>query len=90
MSQAILILQVTCRNITTLAQDHTVYAVDLLGFGSSDKPVGFMYKMEVWAEVYCRVKLGILVVMLILLLSTESLQITLLGSFSTVALGFLK
>ncbi|XP_010682203.2 uncharacterized protein LOC104897084 [Beta vulgaris subsp. vulgaris] len=39
------------RNITTLAQDDTVYAVDLLGFGSSDKPAGFMYTMEAWAEL---------------------------------------
>ncbi|XP_057542471.1 uncharacterized protein LOC130820934 isoform X1 [Amaranthus tricolor] len=37
------------RNITTLAQDHTVYAIDLLGFGLSEKPAGFMYTMEVWA-----------------------------------------
>ncbi|XP_021721080.1 uncharacterized protein LOC110688623 isoform X1 [Chenopodium quinoa] len=37
------------RNITTLAQDHTVYAIDLLGFGASDKPAGFMYTMETWA-----------------------------------------
>lgn len=57
------------RNITTLAQDHTVYAIDLLGFGASDKPAGFMYTMETWAG---------------------SLQITPLGSFSTVALGFLE
>lgn len=37
------------RNITTLAQDHMVYAIDLLGFGASDKPAGFMYTMETWA-----------------------------------------
>ncbi|KAH9618803.1 hypothetical protein KSS87_018764 [Heliosperma pusillum] len=40
-----------CRNIKTLAQDQMVYAVDLLGFGSSDKPAGFAYTMETWAEL---------------------------------------
>ncbi|KAK6129616.1 hypothetical protein DH2020_036626 [Rehmannia glutinosa] len=39
------------RNIPTLAQSHTVYAVDLLGFGGSDKPAGFQYSMEVWAQL---------------------------------------
>lgn len=39
------------RNIPTLAQDYTVYAVDLLGFGASDKPIGFEYSMEVWAQL---------------------------------------
>ncbi|KAL2939579.1 Pheophytinase chloroplastic, partial [Bienertia sinuspersici] len=39
------------RNIMTLAQDHRVYAVDLLGFGLSDKPAGYMYTMEAWAEL---------------------------------------
>lgn len=36
----------------TLAQSHTVYAIDLLGFGASDKPVGYEYTMETWAQVY--------------------------------------
>lgn len=39
------------RNIPTLAQNYTVYAIDLLGFGASDKPAGFAYSMEVWAEM---------------------------------------
>ncbi|KAK9750107.1 hypothetical protein RND81_02G173900 [Saponaria officinalis] len=39
------------RNIMTLAQDQMVYAVDLLGFGLSDKPAGFAYTMETWAEL---------------------------------------
>lgn len=39
------------RNIGTLAQVYTVYAIDLIGFGASEKPVGFSYTMEKWAEV---------------------------------------
>ncbi|XP_010553931.1 PREDICTED: uncharacterized protein LOC104823867 isoform X2 [Tarenaya hassleriana] len=39
------------RNISVLSRSHTVYAVDLLGFGDSDKPPGFMYTMETWAEL---------------------------------------
>ncbi|KAL8482491.1 hypothetical protein ACS0TY_028605 [Phlomoides rotata] len=39
------------RNIPTLAQSHTVYTIDLLGFGASDKPAGFQYTMEVWAQL---------------------------------------
>ncbi|KAJ4850018.1 hypothetical protein Tsubulata_014052 [Turnera subulata] len=39
------------RNINTLAQNHTVYAIDLLGFGASDKPQGFPYTMEAWAQL---------------------------------------
>ncbi|GER27559.1 alpha/beta-Hydrolases superfamily protein [Striga asiatica] len=39
------------RNIPTLAQGHTVYAIDLIGFGGSDKPVGFQYTMEIWAQL---------------------------------------
>ncbi|XWS68396.1 hypothetical protein CRYUN_Cryun04dG0086500 [Craigia yunnanensis] len=39
------------RNIGTLAQDYTVYAIDLLGFGASDKPQGFSYTMEAWAQL---------------------------------------
>ncbi|XP_028769279.1 pheophytinase, chloroplastic [Neltuma alba] len=39
------------RNIKTLAHNYTVYAVDLLGFGASDKPAGFSYTMETWAEL---------------------------------------
>ncbi|KAL5562684.1 hypothetical protein UlMin_032431 [Ulmus minor] len=39
------------RNIRTLAQNQTVYAIDLLGFGASDKPAGFSYTMEIWAQL---------------------------------------
>ncbi|KAG4908420.1 hypothetical protein JHK86_056904 [Glycine max] len=39
------------RNISTLAQNYTVYAIDLLGFGASDKPPGFQYTMETWAQL---------------------------------------
>ncbi|XP_020537363.1 uncharacterized hydrolase YugF isoform X2 [Jatropha curcas] len=39
------------RNIATLAQNYTVYAIDLLGFGDSDKPKGFSYTMESWAQL---------------------------------------
>ncbi|KAJ4949942.1 hypothetical protein NE237_026774 [Protea cynaroides] len=39
------------RNIRVLARSHTVYAIDLLGFGDSDKPAGFAYSMEVWAQL---------------------------------------
>ncbi|KZV33097.1 pheophytinase, chloroplastic [Dorcoceras hygrometricum] len=39
------------RNIPVLAQSHTVYSIDLLGFGASQKPRGFAYSMEVWAEL---------------------------------------
>lgn len=39
------------RNIATLAQNYRVYAIDLLGFGASDKPEGFAYNMETWAEL---------------------------------------
>ena len=35
-----------------LAESQTVYAIDLLGFGASDKPSGFAYTMEIWAQVY--------------------------------------
>ena len=34
-----------------LSESNTVYAIDLLGFGASDKPPGFSYTMETWAEV---------------------------------------
>ncbi|XP_017413753.1 pheophytinase, chloroplastic isoform X2 [Vigna angularis] len=39
------------RNIYILAQNYTVYAIDLLGFGASDKPPGFQYTMETWAQL---------------------------------------
>ncbi|CAL4900834.1 unnamed protein product [Urochloa decumbens] len=39
------------RNIRVLSESYTVYAIDLLGFGASDKPPGFSYTMETWAEL---------------------------------------
>ncbi|XP_031384650.1 pheophytinase, chloroplastic isoform X2 [Punica granatum] len=39
------------RNIPTLSEKFTVYAIDLLGFGASDKPAGFTYTMEDWAQL---------------------------------------
>ncbi|XP_038884600.1 pheophytinase, chloroplastic isoform X2 [Benincasa hispida] len=39
------------RNISTLSQYSTVYAIDLLGFGASNKPAGFAYTMETWADL---------------------------------------
>jgi hypothetical protein len=39
------------RNIGVLSESYTVYAIDLLGFGASDKPPGFSYTMETWAEL---------------------------------------
>lgn len=39
------------RNIRVLAERYTVYAIDLLGFGASDKPTNFNYTMEDWAEL---------------------------------------
>ncbi|GLT87187.1 hypothetical protein SLE2022_052840 [Rubroshorea leprosula] len=39
------------RNIGTLARHYTVYAIDLLGFGASDKPKEFSYTMEAWAQL---------------------------------------
>ncbi|KAI4351916.1 hypothetical protein L6164_006217 [Bauhinia variegata] len=39
------------RNIKILAKNYTVYAIDLLGFGASDKPPGFSYTMETWAQL---------------------------------------
>ncbi|CAI9113071.1 OLC1v1013599C1 [Oldenlandia corymbosa var. corymbosa] len=39
-------------NIPAIAQTGCpVYAVDLLGFGASDKPIGFPYTMEAWSEL---------------------------------------
>lgn len=39
------------RNIATLSETHTVYAIDLLGFGASDKPKGIVYSTKIWAEL---------------------------------------
>ncbi|KAH9332088.1 hypothetical protein KI387_004196, partial [Taxus chinensis] len=38
-------------NIQVLAERYTVYAIDLLGFGASDKPTKLNFSMEVWAEL---------------------------------------
>ncbi|CAI5476656.1 unnamed protein product [Closterium sp. Yama58-4] len=37
--------------IAHLADHHKVYAVDLLGFGDSDKPRGIEYGPELWADI---------------------------------------
>jgi pimeloyl-ACP methyl ester carboxylesterase len=42
--------QLVRRNIGVLSESYTVYAIDLLGFGASDKPPGFAYTMETWAQ----------------------------------------
>ncbi|GLJ18918.1 hypothetical protein SUGI_0338130 [Cryptomeria japonica] len=39
------------RNIQVLAESYTVYAIDLLGFGASDKPANLDFSMEIWAEL---------------------------------------
>ncbi|MQL79731.1 hypothetical protein Taro_012180 [Colocasia esculenta] len=39
------------RNIGILSENYTVYAIDLLGFGASEKPAGFAYTMEVWTQL---------------------------------------
>ncbi|KAI3964026.1 hypothetical protein MKX01_014307 [Papaver californicum] len=39
------------RNMRVLAENNTVYAIDLLGFGDSEKPTGFAYTMESWAQL---------------------------------------
>lgn len=40
------------KNITALSQHHhAVYTIDLLGFGSSEKPSGYQYTMESWSEL---------------------------------------
>ncbi|KAF6139647.1 hypothetical protein GIB67_033651 [Kingdonia uniflora] len=39
------------RNIGVLAQSNTVFAIDLIGFGASDKPTGFSYTMELWSQL---------------------------------------
>lgn len=47
----LMIDQLVRRNIGVLSESYTVYAIDLLGFGASDKPPGFAYTMETWAQV---------------------------------------
>lgn len=39
--------------IPYLTDTYRVYAVDLLGFGASDKPEGANYSPELWAELLC-------------------------------------
>jgi len=36
--------------LPALAATHTVYAVDLLGLGASDQPVGVEYSIDLWVE----------------------------------------
>ncbi|KAL3677393.1 hypothetical protein R1sor_027341 [Riccia sorocarpa] len=38
------------RLVSYLAEEHRVYAVDLLGFGASDKPADASYGPELWGE----------------------------------------
>ncbi len=37
------------KNLTVLGESHTVYALDMLGFGASEKPV-INYNVELWVE----------------------------------------
>eukprot|EP00252_Welwitschia_mirabilis_P007909 TRINITY_DN19608_c0_g1_i6.p1 TRINITY_DN19608_c0_g1~~TRINITY_DN19608_c0_g1_i6.p1 ORF type:complete len:282 (-),score=35.00 TRINITY_DN19608_c0_g1_i6:69-914(-) len=39
------------KNIRVLSERRNVYAIDLLGFGASDKPSDFKYSMENWAKL---------------------------------------
>ncbi|KAJ7527390.1 hypothetical protein O6H91_16G067600 [Diphasiastrum complanatum] len=39
------------RNIGVLSLYNTVYALDLLGFGDSSKPIAFEYTMETWGQL---------------------------------------
>ncbi|XP_027079982.2 uncharacterized protein [Coffea arabica] len=39
------------KNIAILSRSYTVYAIDLLGFGASDKPTGFAYSTEGWSQL---------------------------------------
>ncbi|XP_024383373.1 uncharacterized protein [Physcomitrium patens] len=41
------------RLIPFLAENHRVYAIDLLGFGASDKPSNTEYGPELWADLVC-------------------------------------
>jgi pimeloyl-ACP methyl ester carboxylesterase len=36
-----------------LAENYRVYAIDLLGFGASDKPANVEYGPELWADLVC-------------------------------------
>jgi pimeloyl-ACP methyl ester carboxylesterase len=41
------------RLVPFLAENHRVYAIDLLGFGASDKPANTEYGPELWADLVC-------------------------------------
>jgi hypothetical protein len=43
------------RLIPYLAENYRVYAIDLLGFGASDKPENVEYAPELWADLVCGV-----------------------------------
>lgn len=47
----LILLNFPIRNIGVLSKNNTVYAIDLLGLGASEKPPNFQYTMETWAEV---------------------------------------
>jgi pimeloyl-ACP methyl ester carboxylesterase len=39
--------------IPFVAENYRVYAIDLLGFGDSDKPTNVEYGPELWADLVC-------------------------------------
>ncbi|CAK9881637.1 unnamed protein product [Sphagnum jensenii] len=41
------------RLIPLVAENYRVYAIDLLGFGASDKPTNVEYGPELWADLVC-------------------------------------
>ncbi len=45
------------RLIPFVAENYRVYAIDLLGFGDSDKPTNVEYGPELWADLVCGVSL---------------------------------
>lgn len=60
---------------------YTVYALDLLGFGESDKPPGFAYTMEGWAQVHPAFRLSIIYYIIFFLMMTELFSLQLILDF---------